>query len=126
MYKHFVRVFVAVSLISVGQLAEAAECQDDPAVIAQCFTVHGRVARYADGLVFPWPVGTKRLLDIAYPPTSSRDGAEPFMPDGLRTLVDADAVVFGDFELCPFERDKPRVMRHVCIQSASHLVVQHR
>jgi hypothetical protein len=115
---------LGVLLLVAARPAEASECEDDPAVVASCFTVHGRVARYVDATIFLWPVGTKRLLDVAYPRRWEHGWSDPFMPARLRALIDAEAKVFGDFKVCPFEPEQPGAARHVCIQSASHLVVR--
>ncbi len=34
--------------------------------------------------------------------------------------------VYGDYEMCPLEPDRPGGMGHVCVSGASRLVVQDR
>ena len=34
--------------------------------------------------------------------------------------------IYGDYEVCPFEKDTNRTMRAVCIQSATNLVARRR
>lgn len=115
---------LAVSVLSCVPSA-AAECQDDPEVIGQCFTVHGRVSVGANMLVTLWPVGTTRLLGIDFRPDSDRRNyARPFIPENLGTVLDPGTTVFGDFVVCPFTPDIPGKKRYVCVQSAAHLVIQ--
>jgi len=124
MRKNFRGICLAVLLLLAARPVEASECEDDPAVVGSCFTVHGRVALYGDGVIALLPGASKRQLEIAYPPLPDRWDSMPFMPVRLRALIDEDHVVFGDFKVCPFEPYQPRLMQRVCIQSASHLVLQ--
>lgn len=54
------------------------------------------------------------------------DNAE--MPDMLLKYFDMTSPVhgdiYGDYEICPLEPDRPGIMRLVCISSASRLVVR--
>jgi len=63
-----------------------------------------------------WPVGTHRLLRV-------KSG-----PDSLYKLLDDDRIrnasnyfIFGDFVVCPLEKEIPGAMRSVCIRSARNL-----
>lgn len=125
MYRLLAMACLAVIVLSYVPSAGANECRDDPEVVGQCFTVHGRVAVGADMTTDLWPVGTKRLLGIQYPPESVRNRyAEPFIPENLKVVLNPETAVFGDFVVCPFTTDVPGRLRFVCIQSASHLVAR--
>ena len=97
----------------------AGECRDDPRRVDQCFSVHGRIAIGANLRIHLWPVGTRRLLEISYPPDGRE--ADPPMPENLRGLLDLRSAIFGDFELCPYSPDRPGRMRFVCVERAEHL-----
>lgn len=85
---------------------------------------------YADMRAFLWPVGTRRLLEFDYPPEGP-GSHYPYMPKKLFDLLRSNMVVHGDFEVCPFTHDEPGVVRFICVQSVSNMVVgpqslQHR
>src|SRR5215472_13613289 len=100
-------VAIAASAIATFTGSAAAECADDPHVAGQCFTVHGRLRLYANLRLYLWPVGTKRLLGVEYPPGLADAPSDPFMPENLRALIKPDVDLFGDFTLCPFTPDEP-------------------
>ena len=87
----------------------------------ECFRFHGRFTVYtADGQEVLWPVGTHRLL-------RAESGTEPLLNflDGndIRKLERnaSDYVIFGDFVVCPLEKEIPGAMRNVCIKSSRNL-----
>lgn len=90
-------------------------CAESPSC-GKCFAFHGRFAVYTgDGLETLWPVGTHRVL-------RPQSGTEP-----LYKLLGSDVdeldghVIFGDFVVCPLEKEVPGQMRNVCIKSARNL-----
>jgi hypothetical protein len=109
-------------LIAAGSLqaAERQPCKDDPRVIEQCFTVHGRLTVHANMRPYLWPVGTKRLLGIA-----DLNGTI-IMPRELEAAFasDLNREASGDFEVCPFTRETAGRLRLVCIESVSRLVLR--
>lgn len=85
--------------------------------------VHGKLIRGADTVELRlWPVGTKRMLGVADGPLIN-DAEDPIYPASLRLPSDT-ADVYGDFEVCPFTKEKPGAMRLVCIESAANIVVK--
>ena len=122
-------ILATVLLLAAGGLnpALAAQCRDDPAVVGQCIKLYGRIRLDADLRIHLWPIGTSRLLEVAYPPDTGHSEADfPFMPENLRTLIQPDRAVFGDFEICRLAPDRPGRMGFACIQSATRLIVQPR
>ena len=120
-------ILTAILLIAAGGLspALAAQCHDDPAVVGKCVRVHGRIRLDADLRIHLWPIGTSRLLEVAYPPNTRHSEADvPFMPENLRTLIGPDRAIFGDLEICRLAPDRPGRMGFACVQSAARLVVQ--
>ena len=47
------------------------------------------------------------------------------IPDDLEAKLSWDVNIFGDFVICPFQPDKPDVMRLVCVDFAN-LVIRPR
>ena len=122
-------ILVTILLLAAGGLspALAGECHDDPAVVGKCVRVHGRIRLDADLRIHLWPIGTGRLLEVAYPPDTGHSEADiPFMPQTLRTLIERDRAIFGDFEICRLAPDRPGRMGFICVQSAARLIVQPR
>lgn len=87
-----------------------------------------------------WKVGTKRILGILSGPNSwqinPEDSLNPELPVNLgraysaeyrrkEAAKDTDAgvhgPVFGDFEICPLEPERPGWMQPVCIESAKNI-----
>jgi hypothetical protein len=116
-------VLSALALIAATALA--AECDDDPAVVEQCFTTHGRLRTTAEGHVDLWPSKSHRLYLVEYPPGQAQaQTAFPYMPPGMAQALARGATVYGDFIVCPFTHDEPGRARFVCIQSGDKFLVQ--
>lgn len=89
-------------------------CKSDPDILEACFQIHGQLHVWngSPGLRI-WRVGTKRILGVRddYP-----------LPDQLGPYDLLNGELTGNFEVCPLTRDRPGVMRMVCVQSAKQLV----
>ena len=91
-------------------------CKSDPDIVEACFTIRGRLNVWnGSPSLRIWHVGTKRIL-----------GVDDDFP--LRSELDAydllNGAVWGNFEVCPFTKDRPGVMRMVCVESANHLTYE--
>jgi hypothetical protein len=64
-----------------------------------------------------WPVGTHRLLRV----TSGLELPCKLLDDCSNIQTAGDYFVFGNFVVCPLEKDTPGAMRSVCIKSARNL-----
>lgn len=64
-----------------------------------------------------WRVGTKHKYGV-FPDDPA--GVPQKLLDALHTF---DYSVYGDYELCPYTREKEGSMTMVCIESAKNLVV---
>ncbi len=107
-------------------VAHAAEsvCATGRRVVAACYDVHGRLRVNANSRVYLWPVGTKRLLDVAL--TSDATDSGFFLPVNAANLVGPETDVFGDFRVCPFTPEIEGRMRMGCVAAASNLVTRTR
>jgi len=61
------------------------------------------------------------MLGVTAGPTL--DDADPISPRNL-SFEHGDEDIYGEFEVCPFTPERKGVMRFVCIESASKLVVK--
>jgi hypothetical protein len=88
-------------------------CKSDPDIVEACFTIRGdlRVWNGSPSLRI-WQVGTKRILGVSddFP-----------LPEELDRFDLLNGELWGDFQVCPFAKDRPGVMRPVCVESASRL-----
>jgi hypothetical protein len=87
----------------------------------ECFAFHGRFTVYTgDGQEVLWPVGTRRFL-------RAESGDEPLLNflagNNMKNLVRNadDYVIFGDFVVCPLEKETPGAIRSVCIKNFKNL-----
>ena len=106
-----VLAILAVACIIPGAVAQNA-CKETGS--GKCFSVHARFAVYTgDGVEDLWPVGSKRLLRVSSP----GDQLESMTSGGYL----GEYFVFGDFVVCPLEKEVPGKMRTVCIKEMKNL-----
>jgi hypothetical protein len=108
---------IALALSGCVLGAVAQDCKNRPEVISSCFVIHGR-AEYGNGTpaLRIWRVGTQHKYGISDDPL--------IVPKNLLgSLHDFDYSVYGDYEICPYTREKPGAMTMGCIQTARNLVV---
>lgn len=87
-------------------------CEKDPDLVAKCFAVHGRLSFYNGGpSARIWKIGTHHMLGVT----------DEILPGDLDLRMNWDTEALGDFDLCPFTREKPGVMQFVCIESAKNV-----
>jgi hypothetical protein len=92
-------------------------CKTDPDIIGACFKLRGRLSAWNGSPTLRiWRVGTKRML-------GTQDGP---LPENLAKQMDWGVEAWGDFEVCPYTKERPGVMQSVCIESAEHLFFRTR
>lgn len=114
-------------LAASAQANEMAQCRTSPKLTGPCFTVHGRFS-IANGWLNHriWPVGSHRVLAIVDSTGAYDENAVPLPQSLHKALSKPDTDVFGDYTVCPLTREKPGVMRHVCLVKAAHLTARKR
>ncbi len=122
-WKRRVRMAAALFLATLALCAGPASgrevsCKDDPELVGPCFSLHGMLF-IANGSPSAriLRLGTKRILGIS-------ENSDAYMPAALEERLTWDDIVYGDFTVCPFTQSRPGVMQFVCIEAASHLVLQ--
>jgi len=122
--RRVVLVLVCVAIVggvgARGKRVEAASSQNQRRPEYPCFKHHGRLVSMSSGSpsLRIWLIGTKRIVgleDSTIPP-----GIEPY----LSATSPEYSAIYGDFELCPIEPDKPGHMRRTRLVKAENLVVQ--
>jgi len=48
------------------------------------------------------------------------------VPENVRSQIDQDKALFGDYLVCPFTKPKENEMQMVCIEKVTNLVVKKR
>ncbi|MGA2086629.1 MAG: hypothetical protein ABSG60_14050 [Terracidiphilus sp.] len=114
-------VFAAILLLVLPALGQNRQCKGNPKVVGACYMVHGR-ATFGSGTpaLRIWPVGTKHMLGVTAGPIAD-DADEPIAPKNLKFNPGVESI-FGDFEVCPFTRERKGSMQMVCVESAKNLV----
>lgn len=98
--------------IAIGSIG-LAEDSCNQTSYGKCFSIHARFAVYTgDGMEVLWPVGSHRRLWVSA--GSNRLNAM------LGDYPD-DFYIFGDFFVCPQEKDVPGHMRKICIKEMWNL-----
>ena len=95
-------------------------CRGNPSQAGPCFRVRGRLMIHLGSpSARIWRIGTKRILGVSerYPEIQS-------MPQSLEKKLTLENRIYGDFEVCPFTKERPDEMQLVCIESASHLRIK--
>src|SRR5262245_22499042 len=104
---------------------QAQSCRRRPDVIGKCFSVQGRLSVYnGTPSIRLWPIGTKRLLGIIDLNDTSNAPGPTVLPAEIKTKLDWDKDVFGNFLVCPLTKQKQGRMQTVCIESGKNLVVR--
>ena len=118
-------VLLPVALVGTAQADELPACASSPNLVGACFKVRGRLTS-CTGVpnVRIWVVGTKRILGVA--DATGNVAGDDLMPQSLdsRFTAPCDKAAFGDFTVCPLEKDEPGVMRRVCVAKAEHVRFQ--
>lgn len=99
---------------------------------SECYWTRGRLQQYEGTPAYRlWKIGTRHLFGIYSSASAWRgdrlsiDNEDPDFSSNLRTLIHSGSVrVFGDFEVCPLEPERPGSMQAACIESAKNLFVQ--
>jgi len=95
-----------------------AGCKSNPALVGACFTIHGRImATNGTPGMRIWRVGTKRMLGVL-------PSEDEIVPEPLKKYFGPMTNLYGDLLVCPFTEPRPGEMQMVCIEAASHLVVE--
>ena len=103
----------------------ADECRARPDLVGKCFNVRGRLSVYnGTPSIRLSPSGSKRLLGIIDPNDTSHAPGPSVLPAEIKSKLDWDKNVFGNFFVCPLTRSHPGKMQTVCIESGKNLIVR--
>lgn len=70
-----------------------------------------------------WRVGTRRMLGVS---GSYAEEGYSSIPKEIESRLDWETEVWGDFEVCPFTRQRPGVMQLICVESGKNLTTRKR
>jgi hypothetical protein len=108
----------AFAVVSVGG-QDRKPCRNNTEQVGSCFQLHGRISSYDGVPSFRiWKIGTDRMLGIS---ASHRSVSQ--MPADLENELSSDSAIeaFGDFEVCPFTKERQGELQLVCAASASNV-----
>jgi hypothetical protein len=110
-----------------AQAAQPQACRTSHHRVGECRTVHGRM-QIGNGTPAAriWIVGTKRMIGVWDPAFADPESVESQPAPLRRAFASAPfrTRAYGDFEVCPFTRDRPGWMQMACIASVGRLVVR--
>jgi hypothetical protein len=113
-------IALALFALCIGSAAQTERlCKNNADLVGACFSLHGKVY-YSNGTppLRIWKVGTKRILGIL-------PAENEIVPKNLaRALKGFDKQVYGNFDVCPFSKEKPGAMQMVCVESAKALRIR--
>ncbi len=111
-----------------------------PEIAHSCYWARGRLSLANGNPSYRlWKIGTNRLLGIYSGPAAfngraqgnyALDNERPQLPSNVEdTLWNSvkgpwPNILYGDFEVCPLNGEKPETMQAACIESAKNLVVK--
>lgn len=100
-----------------------------PTNAAACYWTHGRLLQANGTPSFRlWKIGTHRVLGIYSGPPLNRwgpDSEAPELPANIQSVFSKQwVVVYGDFEVCPLEEQRPETMQPACIEAVKNVVIK--
>jgi hypothetical protein len=117
---------LALLLADIAEAAQTPPCRSHPDLVGRCRTAHDRFM-FTNGTPGKriWVVGTHRMLGISEAPGHGSEGIES-LPVNMQAVIGRSwrIWVYGDFEICPFARQRPGEMQMVCVARARRLYVQ--
>ena len=112
-------VLAAVPAASWHQVSESNwQCTAKP--IEPCAKRHGRLSSQNGIALKIWLIGSKRVVAVK----NDVENLPRFVQKYLQMTSPDHSYIFGDFNVCPVEPDRPGHIRHVCVTGAERLVVQ--
>lgn len=120
-YKHTTAILLLTSLAFVTAVWAKELCEDKSQFVDSCFSIHGRlfVSNGTPGVRI-WKVGTKRVLGVV----NDSDTEDRNLPAEIAKIITTDVHVYGDFEVCPLTKPKPKEMQMVCLMSGKNLTIR--
>src|SRR4051812_15051432 len=113
------RIAILLALVPAAcnvTAAEAPACATNPEIIGACFNVRGRLSFWNGApSACIWPIGTKRMQGVH----------DDELPGQIRSrMATFDTELWGDFQVCPFTRERPGHMQFVCVESWRNITVR--
>ena len=120
-----VSALLAGSVIGASRSNDAQSCRARSDLVGRCFSVHGRLSVHnGTPSIRLWPTGSKRLLGVIDPTDISHEPGPSVLPLDIKSKLDWDKDVFGDFEVCPLTKARLGRMQTICIESGRNLIVK--
>ena len=116
-------LFITIYL-SFSVNAEKLPCEQHPDVIEACFDIDGKLGFYNGSPSVRITLKGDRVLGVS----EGRFYIKGYdnLPANILKGLTFDTALEGNFKVCPFTEDKPKVMRLVCVQSYKHTKLVNR
>ena len=107
-----------LAMSTKGAGAPPWQCRAQP--VEPCFKHHGRLSSQNGIPLKIWLIGTTRVVGLE----NDFDELPSLIRKYLGMTSPDHSYIYGDFNICPLETDKPGHLRRVCVVGAEKLVVQ--
>jgi hypothetical protein len=120
----------AISIALAEEPPKRAIACKTPAIAGSCYWIRGRLREGNGNPSYRlWKIGTHHILGIYSGPSVDRwslDSEAPEFPPNVQRVYNVKQYVsvYGDFEVCPLEEEKPGEMQAACIENAKNVVVK--
>ncbi len=120
-------IFV-VAVTSVARADEKSPCDKNPSpIVEKCFKIRGRLSFFNGTPSFRiWVIGTHHRLHV----TDWWSRNEEELPSNVRELLPPrdhiyETEIYGNYEVCPLDKERKGWALPICIKSASNLYAKH-
>jgi len=113
-------ISVTLSLLTNTQGTVASVLQSRTQAVEPCFKHHGRLSSQNGIALTIWLIGTTRIVAL----DNDFEQLPPLIGKYLNMTSPDHSYIYGDYEICPLELDKPGHMRRVRVIGAEKLVGQ--
>ena len=110
--------WIATSAQGTSPPTSAWPCPATP--VEACFKHHGRLSSQNGIALKIWLIGTARVVGL----NNDGDTLPAVMIKYLDMTSPNHSYIYGDFDICPTEPDRPGHLRRACLAGAEKLVVQ--
>ncbi|HEV8366644.1 MAG TPA: hypothetical protein VGQ39_01715 [Pyrinomonadaceae bacterium] len=129
MFSRFVLLATLIGALTVptaiSQNTNIKSCREHPQLVGSCFNVHGRLSVYNGAPALRiLKIDTRRLLGVS----EQRFAIEGYrnLPEEIRAKIDQDTLLYGDYLVCPFTKQRKHEMQLVCVEKVQNLVSKKR
>ena len=111
-------IFLITCCLSFYSVAENRQCEHHPDIVESCYDVEGKLGFYNGSPSVRIELSSGRVLGIS----EGRFYKQGYdnLPANILKGLNFGLTLNGNFKVCPFTIEQPKVMRLVCVQSVKN------